>query len=893
MAVPISMIRSRFPRGILLRCRAGLLTIILALPPSAMAASKSWVGGSNSNWQTAANWSPSGVPGSADAVTIDANISVVANSSAISFSSLILGDANGTFASNLFLSTGLASAGSVLIYKKSGLTIDISQQLFINGNFTMQPGSSMTTTAVTATNNPVDAQIYLTLTGTGIFNLVKGSTVNLAGLGFAGGASRVTGKGPGGGGGSGANNYGGGGGGHGGAGGAGYGGTGGLANDTPTDPAYPGSGGGGGRSSSAGLAGGAGGGAFILNATSATIDGLITVNGAAGKPGVGPGGGGAGGTVNMTAAYFTGVGSISANGGGGGAPSSGRGGGGGGGGDISIDIMGSGSISGLSLSVAGGTSSATTGSLGVISTTVTVAAPTLTSVGAASSSIEWDWNGVVGGVNYQIFSSTGGLGQSPLLGAGATYYVESALTPNTTYTRYVVVTAGGYSANSTVFSTATLAAAPTAAAKTFNAVNAADMTVGWSTNGNPVGVTTYTVVLSTGSSYPNSYSGTVSISTVAQGATAAATLTGLAADTTYYLYVAAMNYNGIQTAFMPLGSTSTLASAPSNPVFVAVLAGSIIVHWTAPSAGTAAGYLLQASTASNFTGTIYSSATPNAVLSTLTVSGLRANTTYYFQVAGLNWNSVPSFTVWGGSTATLASPPSRLASDYIAVYYTSATLQWAALPQSPSSQTCEGYLLIASTAPDFTGTIYSSATPNTALSTLTISGLNLANTYYFQVGSLNPESVWNPVSLTQLNMQLSQSTAALSLGAMDPTVYSSTISISSFVVTNQGSLPVTIMVWASTMTQPSSPWTLGLAPDNETVLLQGVWNSVAPSSGKFNTAITNSTTTSTGSNYAGNQTGVSVPPGQSRTMWFQFWRPSSTVSNAKQSIQINAQAVYP
>ncbi len=400
----------------------------------------------------------------------------------------------------------------------------------------------------------------------------------------------------------------------------------------------------------------------------------------------------------------------------------------------------------------------------------------------------------------------------------------------------------------------------------------------------------YQVLTSTA---PNPFAPAGAVVTTSDTYNTSLSSSGLISNTTYYFQVAALNNDGAITAYTEAQGTSTLASPPSSPIFATVSANSVTASWTSPTGGSAAGYVLQASTAANFTGTVYSSATSNAALGTLTVSGLWANTTYFFQLASLNWNSIPSYAVWGGSTATLASPPTRLASDYIAVYYTSATLQWAALPLSPSSRTCEGYLLIASTVPDFSGTIISSATSNPALSTLTISGLNLANTYYFQVGSLNPDSVWNPVSLTQLSMQLSQSTAALSLGALDPNVYLSTISISSFVVTNQGSLPVTIVVWASTMTQPSSPWSLGQAPDVEMVLLQGLWSPTMPASGQFNTAITNSVTTSTALSYAGNQTGVSVPPGQSRTMWFQFWRPTTTVTNAKQAIQISAQAIYP
>ena len=57
--------------------------------------------------------------------------------------------------------------------------------------------------------------------------------------------------------------------------------------------------------------------------------------------------------------------------------------------------------------------------------------------------------------------------------------------------------------------------------------------------------------------------------------------------------------------------------------------------------GSAEGYRLEAATDAGFTNVVGSSVTADVNLSTLTiVSGLGANSTYYFRVGGLNWNNV-------------------------------------------------------------------------------------------------------------------------------------------------------------------------------------------------------------------------------------------------------------
>ena len=71
------------------------------------------------------------------------------------------------------------------------------------------------------------------------------------------------------------------------------------------------------------------------------------------------------------------------------------------------------------------------------------------------------------------------------------------------------------------------------------------------------------------------------------------------------------------------------------------------------------------------------------------------------------------------------------------VFFTSATVTWTALPAAPSSATCEGYLVQASTAAGFTGTVLSSSTSDVQLASLVVGPLVEGNTYYFRAASLN------------------------------------------------------------------------------------------------------------------------------------------------------------
>ncbi|MFA6004025.1 MAG: LamG-like jellyroll fold domain-containing protein, partial [Elusimicrobiota bacterium] len=242
----------------------------------------------------------------------------------------------------------------------------------------------------------------------------------------------------------------------------------------------------------------------------------------------------------------------------------------------------------------------------------------------------------------------------------------------------------------------------------------------------------------------------VSFSTanVSAGSAQSRLVSGLMPNTTHFFRLWAADSRPNWSPLSNGATVATLANAPAGVHFVSVSTGGASLGWgtlpAAPSSAPAEGYLLEASS-TNFGalspgGQVYSSATANVRASTLAIAGLQPNTTYYYRVASLNWLGTPNYAA-SAATSTLAAAPIRLASDFLAVYAASATVRWAALPIAPSSATCEGYRLEASST-DFGalmpgGLVYSSATASVRASTLTVSGLDPDTRYYYRAASLN------------------------------------------------------------------------------------------------------------------------------------------------------------
>lgn len=139
----------------------------------------------------------------------------------------------------------------------------------------------------------------------------------------------------------------------------------------------------------------------------------------------------------------------------------------------------------------------------------------------------------------------------------------SGLTPNTLYPFKAKArnAAGIETAESPVFSTYTLAAAP--AVPALVAAGTSSVTLNWLAGGNPAG-TLYRAQLSTSPAFASTVS---SSDTYLTGAV----FQGLAANTSYYARAAARNNSGLWTDFTVLGSTSIYLQLDSVPPTQAVL----------------------------------------------------------------------------------------------------------------------------------------------------------------------------------------------------------------------------------------------------------------------------------------------------------------------------------
>lgn len=305
--------------------------------------------------------------------------------------------------------------------------------------------------------------------------------------------------------------------------------------------------------------------------------------------------------------------------------------------------------------------------------------------------------------------------------------------------------------------------------------------------------------------------------------------------------------------------------------------------------------------------TISTSGTSPGFLATSALTSLLPNTSYFVQL----WTQDADANLsapFRSTYTTLANPPSPGALEFLSVQTSSAVVAWAAqFPNDVSSMSCEGYTLLASSnnfgalapagAPVFSSTTYSVLASTLAVGAAGVP-LDLSNTYYFQVGSLNWAGQANYTSLPKLNFQILQSTGLLHLGAIDPAVARSTISTSSMVVTNVGNWPATLMLSASTATVPSSPWTLSTSSGPDQAALLGVWNagSVGPPDTSFSTYLTTTpriSQTGAGNNYVGTQNGVQLAPGANITLWFRFFLPTTSSTVGPETIQVTSQPVYP
>ena len=252
--------------------------------------------------------------------------------------------------------------------------------------------------------------------------------------------------------------------------------------------------------------------------------------------------------------------------------------------------------------------------------------------------------------------------------------------------------------------------------------------------------------------------------TTAEAATSSASISGLTRNTTYYYRTRALNLPGTPNLSEPRSFT-TLAAVPQNLARLSVADYTASLGWTALSAGAAMGYRLEASTTNFAAGDVpQSSVSYRTDLSTLTLTTLDPNTTYYFRVGSVNSAFAANY---GNSvtSVTLALPVSEDLTD-VSAAVREVTVSFTPFQDFWQAFSCEGYRLEGSTAPFGTGgTVFSSVTLTyqNQQRTLTLENLAANTTYYLRLGTLNWEYTPNYTVLPSTRTGFPEPPAAVTL----------------------------------------------------------------------------------------------------------------------------------
>jgi fibronectin type 3 domain-containing protein len=266
-------------------------------------------------------------------------------------------------------------------------------------------------------------------------------------------------------------------------------------------------------------------------------------------------------------------------------------------------------------------------------TPVAPATPTGVSAVGGTNQATISWPAVAGATSYNIYwASTAGVTKtSGTKVAGATSpYVKTGLSAGSSY--YFIVTAANSVGESAASSqvTATTAAPPLAVPSAPIGVTASgganQVSIAWPA---VAGATSYNIYWST-------ISGVTTAGTKITGATSPYLQTGLAAATTYYYIVTAVNAAGQSVASTQVSAATNapLVTIPASPTGVIATGGAnqISLSWGAVVGATS--YNIYYATTSGVTKTsgtkIVNASTP------YTQTGLAAGTTYYYIVTAAN-----------------------------------------------------------------------------------------------------------------------------------------------------------------------------------------------------------------------------------------------------------------
>ncbi|MEW6039900.1 MAG: fibronectin type III domain-containing protein, partial [Elusimicrobiota bacterium] len=304
-------------------------------------------------------------------------------------------------------------------------------------------------------------------------------------------------------------------------------------------------------------------------------------------------------------------------------------------------------------------------SVSLSSSKYTLAMPPTASLFSAvyisSITVTWSANGNPAGTQYTInYSTDAGFTTPKTVSATVTNYTIASLDYNTIYYVQVMATNGDgvATAYDTKITTATLANIPANTQVASTGADYANLT--WFANGNPAG-TTYRFERSTAFDFSTGLVISYVVGT-------SSTSTGMAANTTYYFRVAAVNVNSIVSPYDSAVNSSIANQAPDGFALISPADDSIVVKqmpsfdWadaTDPDVGDILKYELWVSTLSDFS--VYSASAGLTVSAINWPTSLIENATYWWKVkvtdnkGASNWSTqVWTLKVNGVSEAPVA-----------------------------------------------------------------------------------------------------------------------------------------------------------------------------------------------------------------------------------------------
>ncbi|HOW28900.1 MAG TPA: fibronectin type III domain-containing protein, partial [Elusimicrobiota bacterium] len=271
------------------------------------------------------------------------------------------------------------------------------------------------------------------------------------------------------------------------------------------------------------------------------------------------------------------------------------------------------------------------------------------------SSVSWVWGDHASNeMGYRLYTSSAGsvngvytlAAGSVTLVADSGSYIQTGLTPNTSYQAYVsAVNAGGVvtSSSAVVY---TRAAVPVATG--FSDIGVSSMVFTWSEETNPA-YTEYNVEIDSDTSFGPlvDQSGWVDFGVSSH------VFTGLSSNVTYYVQVKARNTQNVETGYAAYNAGATLCYPPlptAPPIFTAVGATHLTFGWDRN--GSEADTLYVAEVSSNPFATFNMVSSSQTINNYATVPNLSIDTTYYARVKAVNHGDISTDYTELGSTKT-------------------------------------------------------------------------------------------------------------------------------------------------------------------------------------------------------------------------------------------------